>query len=291
MVKSLFFKLWATTQKQSTVGRAKNTPINNHVLKLSDIPRSPPFDTGLPVIGIDLLLQSQTKLISRIRMACAMEDDVFEQKVMRVLRNYAAYVHLLPATKDSFFRGAGDLFRFGLEIGFYSLQSATSGLIFSGREGPENRHKQEPAWRYATFLAGICSEAHRALRDMQVVDDKNRRWPCYQQSLHEWCQENGAERYFICWAANVRNDNIKNVASALLVNSIIPLDCQKEMNAISPKIYDAMLHGIIGANPSKNDHDNILTKTIQDTRIRVILRDEEASLNGRPIFRLDSTDT
>lgn len=274
MLKKLFASLLGQHKGTPDDSNVKTKADHKHVLALSDIPRYPPFDTGIPVIGIDLLLESQAELISKIRISCAMESTVFDRKVMQVIKNYASYVHLLPATKDSFHRGAGGLFRLGLEIGFYSLQ-ATDGLIFSGRESPEKRNSLEPAWKYATLLAGLCSEVHRALTDILVVDEHGRQWPRYLQSLYGWSQEKDSERYFIRWINNGNSGTGEHAVSTFLVNTIIPSACLQELDSLSPKIVASMMAGITGT--SQGGHDNLLAKTIQNVRMRVIQKDEQTS--------------
>ena len=120
------------------------------------VPVYPPIDPGIDVLAVEHLIDSQSQLMSRIRTVAGGADDEFNEMYMSVIRNLAAYVHLLPASKLETHTGAGGLFRLSLEMGFYSLQ-ASEGVIFTPTEGVERRHNLEPRWRYAAFLAGSAA--------------------------------------------------------------------------------------------------------------------------------------
>ena len=83
-----------------------------------DIPRYPPFAKGLPAADTKRILETQSELITRIKGILRFTAEDFAETVNPVIENYAAYVHLLPASEAHHHRGAGGLFRHGLEVGF-----------------------------------------------------------------------------------------------------------------------------------------------------------------------------
>ena len=93
----------------------------------------PPVDTGLPAIAVPEVIAPQAELLKRLRDAYGVDQAKFDRDIASVVERYAQFVHLLPAPPDSYFRGAGGLFRMGLEVGFFALQ-ATDSAIFSGRQ-------------------------------------------------------------------------------------------------------------------------------------------------------------
>ena len=158
----------------------------------------PPVDSGLPAIPVAEVIAPQAEWMKRLRYAYGADQATFDRDIGTVVERYARYVHLLPTTPDAYFRGAGGLFRMGLETGFIALQ-ATDGAIFSGRQTITQRATLEPRWRYATFIAGLLSELHRALSHFIVTDAEGREWPAYLQPLALWLQEQHANRYYVRW--------------------------------------------------------------------------------------------
>ncbi len=149
------------------------------------------------------LLRANADLVRRIKLAYGADEAIYERDVVTLIRRFAAYVHLLPATPDNYFRGHGGLLRMGLETGFYALQ-ATDSHIFSGRTTITKRRNLEPRWRHATFLAGLCCELHRTLSHLVVADESGQEWRPYLESLHAWLAAKHRSRYFLRWLSNAQ---------------------------------------------------------------------------------------
>lgn len=158
-------------------------------------------DPGFAATPVADLLESHDELIRRIRLCFGLDQAAFDRDVLALVRAYAAYVHLLPATPDNYFKAPGGLLHLGLEVAFYSLQG-TDAHIFSGQATISTRRLIEPRWRLATFIGGLCCELHRALGSLIVVDSAGQEWPGYLQPLSTWLAARRAERYFIRWRAN-----------------------------------------------------------------------------------------
>ncbi|MCV5855159.1 TraI domain-containing protein, partial [Escherichia coli] len=89
-----------------------------------EIPRYPPFAKGLPMAPVDKVLQTQNELIQKIRSTLGFTQEEYDRLVMPVIGRYAAFVHLLPASEAHHHRGAGGLFRHGLEVAFWATQAS-----------------------------------------------------------------------------------------------------------------------------------------------------------------------
>ncbi|MDR3368885.1 MobH family relaxase [Rhodoferax sp.] len=155
-------------------------------------------DPGFAALTVDEMLSANADIIARIKLCYAMDRDSFEKDVLALIRRYAAYVHLLPATADNYFSAPGGLLRLGLETGFFSLQG-TDAHIFSGRSTISTRRLLEPRWRHATFIAGLCCEVHRVLSHVIVTDADGEVWSGYLQPLSDWLIARSAVRYFLSW--------------------------------------------------------------------------------------------
>ena len=112
-------------------------------------------------------LGSQGELLRRIRTAAGGTQAEFDRLYLPVLNNYARQVRLLHAAPDGARAEAEGMLRLGMQVGFHALQ-ASGGVIFSGGESAERRRMLESRWRYATFLAGLCVEACRAVGDSAI---------------------------------------------------------------------------------------------------------------------------
>ena len=158
----------------------------------------PSVDPGFPAVTVDEILRAHEVTLARIKLCYGADRDTFEREVMPLVRRYAQYVHLLPATPDNYFQEAGGLFGLGLEVAFYALQG-TDGHIFSGRSTISARKHLEPRWRQATFIAGLCGEIHLAVGRVLVVDSGGNQWTPYLQGLSPWLDGHKASRYFLKW--------------------------------------------------------------------------------------------
>ena len=158
----------------------------------------PNTDPGYPSLPVVDLLTLVEELVARIRLCFGFGREDFERDVQPLLRAYASYVQMLPATADNYFSAPGGLLKLGLEVAFFALQG-TDAHIFSGRATISERRQLEPRWRLATFVGGLCCELHRVLTHVVVTDAHDRRWPAYLTPLSAWLAERCSERYFVSW--------------------------------------------------------------------------------------------
>ena len=179
----------------------------------------PASEIWLPANAIAEVIAPHAAWLQRLRYAYGAEARVFERDIGAVVERYAQCVHLLPATPAGYFRRAGGLFDMGLQIGFYALQ-ATDGAIFSGRETITRRALLEPRWRYATFLAGLCSELHRSLGHLAVSNERGHEWPAYLQPLSLWLRQTGSHRYRVRWLAT--SGNCRSLAAVAMAHVVTP---------------------------------------------------------------------
>lgn len=238
----------------------------------------PPVDPGIPVRSVDDILQAHDDLIRRIKLAYGADHETFTNDLMVVMRRYAQYVNLLPATPDNYFSGPGGLLRMGLEIAFYSLQ-ATDGQIFSGRSTITNRRQLEPRWRHATFIAGLCCEIHRTLSHVLVTDDNGNEWPSYLVPLTDWLRERHVTRFFLRWTPNAQETRSLGVFA---LPQIIPSETLHHLAQGNAVVVPHMMASISGM-PVYRDH-NILDQLVRHAAALVIDRDLQASADryGKP---------
>lgn len=170
----------------------------------------PQVEPGIPAQPVDDVLGAQQDLIDRIKVCYGMDRATFERELLPLIRRYAAFVHLLPATPDNYFNAPGGLLRMGLEVAFFSLQG-TDGHIFSGRATIAARRQLEPRWRQATFIAGLCCEIHRTLSHFIVTNEQGDEWQPYLLPLSSWLDRHRVARFFVKWRPDAHESRAAGV--------------------------------------------------------------------------------
>src|SRR5256886_4146895 len=238
----------------------------------------PPVDPGIPVRSIDDVLAAKDDLIRRINLSYGSDRNPFDTDLLSLIRRYAEYVNLLPATPDKLCSLPGGLLRMGLEIVFSALQ-ATEGQNFSGRSTISHRRQLEPRWRHATFIAGLCSELHRTLSHVTVLDAKGNEWPAYLCPLTRWLREQRVSRFFLRWIPHAQESRSLGVFALPQIVSSETLHYLAQGNCI---VVPHMLACISGM-PVYREH-NILEQLVRRAAALVIDRDLQSSAEryGKP---------
>lgn len=185
---------------------------------LTDVPVYPPFRQGLPLLPVSMIIASQSGLIREIYGATGVNQDLWKRLYLPVIHSYAHYVHLLPASEGNHHRGAGGLFRHGLEASLYAVR-LTDGQDSLEKSAhmlhPTERRRNEDALRLATFCAGLLHDIGKPLVDMQVFDQQQGTlWnPSLYPSLYQWGQENQVQHYNLRWRTGRMNRH-KNIGIA-----------------------------------------------------------------------------
>jgi len=250
-----------------------------------EIPRYPPFAKGLPAAQTSRIIQTQQELITRIRGALRFNQSEFDQLVLPVIERYAAYVHLLPASETHHHRGAGGLFRHGLEVGFWSAQRAESHQFCLG-ETPKNRRDNEPRWQFASFLGGLLHDVGKPLSDVAVTDETGaKEWNPYDLSLAEWSQREEIDRYFLRWRDKRKKRHEK--FSMMNLDQIITPMAKSYLNKPGPHIMESLLESIVGTGASEALTQIVLWADQESVRLDLINQrlDVDEHAYGVPVER------
>ena len=209
-----------------------------------EIPRYPPFMKGLPAAPVEKILSTQTELIKAIEQALALPDDLYRRIALPVISRYAAYSHLLPASENHHHRGAGGLFRHGLEAAHWATL-ASQGCLFATQATPKERKMLEPRWRLAVCFAGLLHDIGKPVSDMAVVDQQGQHaWNPCDENLTDWAKQNAIDRYFFRWRENryKRHEQF----SALVIERVLTREFRSYILEPGPDIMQAMLETIHG---------------------------------------------
>jgi conjugal transfer pilus assembly protein TraI len=209
-----------------------------------EIPRYPPFMKGLPAAPVERILATQVDLIQAIEHALSLPDDLYQTIAAPVIARYAAFSHLLPASESHHHRGAGGLFRHGLEVAHWATQAA-QGCLFATQATPRERKEQELRWRLAVCFAGLLHDIGKPVSDMAVVDRQGEHtWNPCDENLTDWAAQNGIDRYFLRWRENRHKRHEQ--FSALVIERVLTRASRTYLLAPGPDIMQAMLETIHG---------------------------------------------
>lgn len=238
----------------------------------------PPVDPGIPALPIEEVLGAHQDLIDRIKVCYGVDRPTFEHELLSLIRRYAEFVHLLPATPDNYFNAPGGLLRMGLEVAFFSLQG-TDGHIFSGRSTITKRRHLEPRWRHATFIAGLCCEIHRTLCHVIVTNENGDEWQPYLLPLSSWLTRHHVARFFLKWLPNVHESRTLGIFA---LPHVIPAEVLQHLATGNSIIVPHMMASISGM-PVYREH-NILDDLVRRSVALVIDRYLRASADryGKP---------
>lgn len=233
------------------------TAAGSEAMSLEDIPRYPPFLEGLPCVSPEKLLSTQEELIKKIRSIMGLTKEefvVFEAMLIR----YASFVHLLPASQDHHHRGAGGLFRHGLEV-INSAMHGAERVMFAATETPLARKELIPRWYMALFIACLCHDIGKPVSDVEVraLHDGNLVWNPFTHTLAEWFVAHNIERYVIRWHSN-RHKKHESL-TPLVVNKIASPSDLAYLASVGSEIVESMMACITG----RADEHNKLKKLVQ----------------------------
>jgi conjugal transfer pilus assembly protein TraI len=209
-----------------------------------EIPRYPPFMKGLPAAPVERILSSQVELIKAIEHALSLPDDLYQTIAEPVIARYAAFSHLLPASESHHHRGAGGLFRHGLEVAHWATQAA-QGCLFATHATPRERKAQELRWRLAVCFAGLLHDIGKPVSDIAVVDREGKHtWNPCEENLIDWASQHGIDRYFLRWRENRHKRHEQ--FSALVIERVLTRASRSYLLAPGPDMMQAMLEAIHG---------------------------------------------
>jgi len=221
-----------------------------------EIPRYPPFAKGLPAASVARILATQIELTEALRHTLALPERDFQAIVLPVVERYAAFTHLLPASEAHHHRGAGGLFRHGLEVAYWAVL-ASEGVVFGAGATPRERKEQEPRWRLAVCLAGLLHDIGKPVSDLSVLDrDGNAQWNPYLENLTEWAENHGVDRYFLRWR-DKRHQRHEQF-SVLVAERVLTPQCLSYLTQSGPEIMQAMLEAIAGVEQGGMFHRLVL---------------------------------
>ena len=228
--------------------------------------RYPAFSKGIPVEPIESIVSRQRELIQQIVQSRGLSGlhnrSKADELIMSPIRHFAEWVHLLPASDNSYFKGSGGLFRFGLEQALFSIRLAEQSILT--RVTPEERREAEQVWTHAAFLAGLVSESVLTLSKISVYSDSGDTWHPGVEPLYQWLVRNNVKNYHIRWLATVDYGMVTAIAAKTI---------QQEQAAILATGEKSVLPTLMSAIQNPHDGSNQIVSIIRTVRLKLIDKD------------------
>jgi conjugal transfer pilus assembly protein TraI len=229
-----------------------------------------PASGDLAALPVDALLAEHRALLARLKLCFGADRAGFERELLPLVRAYAGYVHLLPATTDQHFARPGGLLQLGLETAFFALQG-TDAHIFSGGASIAERVELEPRWRKATFIAGLCCELHRAIGHMTVTSPDGAPWPACLGPLAGWAAQQQVSHYRVRWRTGAQNLREARGLSLFALPYVVPGAVLQDLHHGNAPVVPLMLASIGGVAPVQER--NVLDDLVRRALALVVDRD------------------
>lgn len=223
-----------------------------------EVPRYPPYEKGLPVYSTERLMRRQPEMLVKIRQTFSFPDEDYNRIIMPVIERFASYIHLLPSSEHHHHKGAGGAFRHGLEVAF-SAGRSSGAHIFMPEGTPLERKRVEIRWQAAIFFAGLLHDVGKPVTDVEVVNaDGSLMWSPYSETISEWANKHGIERYFLRWKRNRGNEH--RILGGSIAQSLIPKNVVHWLNEGGSDINQTLNLYLSGSEKLKHLLVDLVTK-------------------------------
>jgi len=233
-----------------------------------DVPKYPPHIHGVPVASVKQLLDDQSELIHKLRNSCSVTPEVWESLYYPAIENYAAFVHLLPASERNHHRLIGGLLRHGLEVAVWSLQLADKHM-FALDVQASKRKLVEQTWHFGAFIGGLCHDLGKPVSDMKVTSlDGEKEWNPFVSNIATWAKENDVQRYFIRWRKDNRNKRHECLAP-LVIDRVLTPQARAYLSNTGPELMKQLMLALEG------EGYGILQEVVREADVMSTTKDKE----------------
>lgn len=220
-----------------------------------------PTQEVVRAVPLDELIASEEPLINEMRKVLDLSCEEFDDYVLPVIKNYAAYVHLLPASKEHHHCNYGGLFRHGLEVAYYCAEECKS-TTFGHRWQPpldeDGRKVYKRPWHVCTVIAGLLHDIGKAYVDLGARDETGKlKWSPGVRPLLDWLTLNKLPYYVVYWkpgARHKRHERLTPFAAAGMVpnKTLCWLFEKQDFRAQGEHAVDAMEASLCDDSDPKN---------------------------------------
>ncbi len=227
-------------------------------------------ESGILAYPVEDILAANQDIIDKIYQVCRYDSEHFDTHYMPIITRYAEIVHLLPASQNHHHRDAGGLFRHGLEVGLYALNTITNfefGLTLT-KEGAA-RHKTAPRWDLGCFINGMGHDLPKAITDMEVFCPHLKiTWNPYEMPLSDWLAKHQIERYQIRYKSG-RGKKHELLTATLIFDWLLTPEIKAYLLEGDAELLSYM-HAAFSNSSEKNVYRDYVTRADQHSLERYL---------------------
>lgn len=279
-----FLRSFFYTPEQKTAAAAVSVgglviPQETPLYDGNPIPAYPDKGCAAPAATPQMLYDSQIELINRLQQSSSYSHEDFNNLLKPVILNYAAYVHLLPASETNHHCGQGGLFRHGLEVAL-NAANACVGKVFAWDAWASEREQLIPRWRMCAIIGGMLHDMGKPIVDVGAVDETgNLKWNPHTGSLYSWLTENELSHYYIHWRPGARHKR-HEAFNPITIYRIVPDATMRWLTQFGgQEPMDYMVMSLNGSADPRNPIAAIIKKADSDSVNRDI-RDSRQRLSA-----------
>lgn len=285
-------RLWKSVKTLLGDAESPQTVTKQSIHSLSELPKVnlepasannyPMRDTPIEAKDVDFVLSTQAELIRNIAFAMPLSKEEFNELILPMIRSFAAYVHLLPASNNHHHKGRGGLFRHTLEVALMAVNMAR-GHMFDKSQFPSTIYFNKSRWFIVVCTAALLHDIGKVITGLTVTaNDGAITWHPLTQSLAKWLKDNNVSHYYVVWRSENPNYERHESISSALLQQIVPrktMECIEDANSIGMvlEFLDAVngvrRSGAIVANLIKEADQSSVSRDIQnrttDSKINV----------------------
>lgn len=149
------------------------------------------------VVNIDYLLEELSEIIEETKNQALVPElndggYTFDNLYLDTIKEFAKYVHILPASQNWHHHQPGGLLYHSLDVGYRALRWANDNSV------PRFCHideevRRRPRWRYAAWVGGLLHDVGKIVTDINVFGEDGSIWDPEEQNLVDWAKSSGTK--------------------------------------------------------------------------------------------------
>lgn len=243
------------TQKQEKNTKESSTETIDSITNFSDLPSEnlpltdsvyPPADAPMSAISAEDVMRTQAALIRELMTAVSMIDEEKNKFLFPVIKNLAAFVHLLPASQSHHHNGRGGLFRHSLETALFAVNIAKNRIL-EVNANPVDIYHNKSRWYLAIAIAGLLHDAGKCLTDITVTSlGGTSTWLPTVEPLSSWLKKNEIKDFFCSWNLN-RINKQHECAGSIVYSLLVPVETRQYLEeSHSTKLKNELYESLAG---------------------------------------------
>lgn len=186
--------------------------------KLQSILAHSNFTEAMPAFDADTLLEHHKNILDNLYDATGFDREAFDRLLLPLVRRFAEYVQMLPASEKHHHHSVGGLLEHSLEVCLIATRRA-KGVSFCGHKEGTERELDKARWPISCAIAGLAHDLGKVAYDIIVRSPEGHSlWNPYVESLLEFGQREGG--YRISWRSQ-RAHKLHEVAGLTLFNNLL----------------------------------------------------------------------